>query len=251
MSFSDKDKQVLMSKYIGENEQEHLAMRKSALGYCSLIEEMIRMAEYERGIPQEVIIQALDQGSGLHDISFERAQECSQTTLDCDVDPERKYDSYVFLIWIKHPERLQACPLPNTESCPVQKASSGWALNNPDKLVVLWFSSSTFNTEKNDKKIIEEFRDKICSNGISNLLILDVDNIDWGYEKRKKYSYEEFEILIKDFLKPGNPESIFSDYIDGLRIALLSMGKKCILSSLRGESYSLQQSWTAIIHPVR
>ena len=241
MGFSDEDKQALKSKYIGTNEEEHLDMRYSPPGYCLLIEEMIRMAEHERGIPKEVIIQALDQGSNLHGISFERAQKSSQILLDYGVNPKNKYDSYIFLIWIKHPEKFQSSPLPNTKSCPVQKTSSGWALCNPDKLVVLWFSSSTFNAQNNDKKTIDDFRHIMTLNEVSNLLLLDVDSIDWGNEKRKKYSQDELKVPIKDFLYPKNPEVEFGEYLDGLRVILLSMGKMCILSALRGENYHIQK----------
>ena len=241
LGFSEQDKALLKSKHLGENEEEHLCRRETPPGYCPLIEEMIRTAQSEKKLTREAIIKALDQAANLPCISFESAQKASEIYLDCESNPGKKYDSYVFLIWVKHPERPGACPLPNTESCPVQQAGYDWALKNPDKLVVLWFSSSTLNAEQNDKKMIREFQDTIRSSEVSNLLVLDVDDINWGDEARSRGFNDDTKVSIKTFLRPRNPEISFANYIDGLRIVLLSMGSQCIFSASVGKNYSIQR----------
>ena len=241
LGFSERDKALLKLKHLGENEEEHLSYRATPPGYCPLIEEMIRIAQSEKNLTKEVIIQALDQATDLPEISFKHAQKASEMLLDCESHSQKKYDSYIFLIWVKHPERLDACPLPNTTSCPVRQAGYDWALKNSDKLVILWFSSSTLNAEQNDKKMIREFQDTVRSNGISNLLVLDVDDIDWGDETRRRSIAYDTEVPLKTFLKLCNSDIPFTEYIDGLRIALLSMGSKCIFSASRDKNNSILQ----------
>ncbi|UYM17621.1 hypothetical protein [Endozoicomonas euniceicola] len=242
LNFDQKSINFLKDKHIGSNEDAHLKLRQDYPGYCSLIEEMLTTAYITKKIPPELIIDVLD--SVLEDqseLSFRDAQKADFTLVRMSNKSNKKYESYVFLIWIKHPASKEAHPLPNTKRNPVQQNAYDWAIRNPDKLVILWFSGSTLNKKNNDSKILDDFASTVALKGVRNLFLFNVDHIDWGDEKRKKFCPSDKEIDISSLLQPDNPEIKFSSYLNGLRVLLLSRGSSCILSAAKKSSYLIRK----------
>ena len=120
--------------------------------------------------------------------------------------------------------------LPNTDDCPVKQRCYDWAQHNKDKLVVLWYSSSRLDSEE-ERTALYNFQKKSLYDGITNILILDVDKINWGDEKRHRYGFEE-KTEISNLLV-FDDKQLFCQVLDGYRPALLSRGSSCIKSAMR------------------
>lgn len=241
LDFSEEEQEILKLQYLGMDEQPHLEMRNDEPGYVALVEKLIELAECNKKIPVDRIIQSLDSSSNCSVVSFSNAQKACQVMLDNDDVPGRKFSSNIFLIWIKHPDKKGDHPIPNTELRPVQQKSYDWAIKNPDKLVVLWYSSSTLNHENNEEAVIFGYQKEVVSSGACNLFVLDVDKIDWGDKRRKKYRHLEETYKIDSFLTLSNFELSFMEYLDGLRVALLSEGSQCIISSASRMGWQIRE----------
>lgn len=101
--------------------------------------------------------------------------------------------------------------------------------------MVLWFSSSMLDVSSDDHCQLLQCQNQNFSEGITNLIILDVDDIQWGTEKRFQYDNRQEKELICDSLR-FNGEDTFVDIIDRLRIVLLSRGSTYIKSAMKTPS---------------
>ena len=201
-------------------------------GSVFLVEDLLRTALMQKGLTAEAIFDALEE-SVKHGMKREILRDMNNqmfSPVDLSFAQSGRFESYIFLIWIKKDHKSLA--LPNTSDCPVMQRCYDWANHNPNKLVVLWFSSSMLDDFSDDHNQLLEFQQRSISEGITNLLLLDIDNIDWGDEKRLDNFDSEEMMLISDALLFGGKNK-FYEVIDRLRIVLLSKGSIYIKSATK------------------
>ena len=233
LGFSDEETDQLTKKYLGIEIDQHAARQVKVPGFVFLLEDLIRTALTHKGVSAEAIFAALDGYDGVYmtHAFFTELNNQMLSPVDLSLTPGGRFESYVFLIWIKKDQCSAA--LPNTIDCPVRQRCYDWANHNPDKLVVLWFSSSMLDVSSDDHCQLLQFQNQCISQGITNLIILDIDDIQWGGEKR--FHCGDRQELICDSLRFDGEERFF-DVIDRLRIVLLSRGSTYIKSAMKTPS---------------
>lgn len=231
LDFTDAEIQELQHTYIRGSESLHKECHRELPDFVFLIEAMIRQALIDKKMSAESIFNAIER-SGHFDKKFYPLREINnQTKLKVNpfADKSTSFTSYIFLIWVKKDKRSFA--LANTTDCPVKQRCYDWAKHNKDKLVVLWYSSSMLDPKKEQKSMFSDFQRNMLSNGITNILVLDIDDIMWGDEERYTYSYKGKAKISETLV--FNKELPFSEVIDGLRPVLLSRGSSYIKSAMQ------------------
>lgn len=231
LGFTDTEIQELQHTYIRGNESLHRERHDKLPDFVFLIEAMIRQALIDKKMSSEFIFNAIERsghfGERLH--ALREINNQVQLNVKPFADKSINFTSYIFLIWVKKDER--SCALPNTADCPVKQRCYDWAQHNKDKLVVLWYSSSMLDPKKEQKSMFSDFQRNTLSDGITNILVLDIDDIMWGDEERVTY-WSKGKAKISETLV-FNKELDFSDVIDGLRPVLLSRGSSYIKSAMQ------------------
>ena len=233
LGFTNAEIQELQDDYIRGDEGLYNEMRDRLPDYVFLIEAMVRKSLIDKNMSPENFFNAIENSGHFEKkiYLFREVNDHSKIPVNPFPHNSGYITSYIFLIWIKKDKKSLA--LPNTDDCPVKQRCYDWAQHNKDKLVVLWYSSSKLDSEE-EKKALYDFQKKSLYDGITNILILDVDKIDWGNEERYTFRHKGHkgkckisEILAFDDKKP------FSDVIDSFRPALLSRGSSSIKSAMQ------------------
>ena len=230
LGFTNAEIQELQDEYIRGDECLHNNTRDRLPDYVFLIEAMVRKALIDKNMSADYFFCAIE-SSGHFKKRYYPLREINDQ-VKIKVNPfahtSGYITSYIFLVWIKKDKNALA--LPNTDDCPVKQRCYDWAQHNKDKLVVLWYSSSKLDSEE-EQTALYDFQEKSLYDGIRNILILDVDNINWVDEKRYIYPFEGkteiSNLLIFD------DKRIFGMVLDSYRPALLSRGSSCIKSAMR------------------
>lgn len=232
LGFSAAETTQLAQKYLGKNRAKHLASKKKVPGFVFLLEDLVRTALTAKGVTAEEILAALEGSDGIYAKVgvFRNINNQTLPPVELSFKQSGRFESYIFLIWIK--KDMQSPALPNTIECPIRQRCYDWANHNPDKLVVLWYSSSMLDVASDDHEQLLQFQKQSFSEGITNLLLLDIDEIQWQGEKRFMYLFNEWQEPICDLLKI-NAENRFKDVIDRLRPILLSRGSTYIKSAMK------------------
>ncbi len=241
--------QSIHDRFIGCDESKHLELRYTEPGYVELTVHLVELAK-ENGHSFDSIIQAIKQVIGtnrffgktaflLSDLLVEANNiHSGQLSASYDLSSKEKWESYIFLIWVKNPDDPNADALPNTPDRPVQQKAIDWARCNPNKLVVLWYSSTPLNYGNGGGiERIKDYRQSIYEIGLNNLLVLDVDHVEWSPSIEPSFPYDQL-LTFQDCLLQTRRKfcPAFSHVIDNLRISLLSQGSSAITSaSLKGE----------------
>ena len=232
LGFNNAEIQELQDDYIRGNECLPTGHLDRLPDYIFLIEAMVRKALIDKNMSAEDFFDAIE-SSGHFETKLHILREINgQSKIKIPVNPfphnSGYTTSYIFLIWVKKDKKGLA--LPNTDDCPVKQRCYDWAQHNKDKLVVLWYSSSKLDSEE-EQTALYDFQKKSLYDGIRNILILDVDKIDWGNEERYKYR-RKGKCKISEILAFDDKKT-FSDVIDSFRPALLSRGSFCIKSAMQ------------------
>ena len=232
LGFSAAETAQLAKKYLGKNRAKHLASKKKVPGFVFLLEDLVRTALTAKGITAEEMLAALEGSDGIYAKVgvFRRINNQTLPPVELSFRQSGRFESYIFLIWIK--KDMQSPALPNTVGCPIRQRCYDWANHNPDKLVVLWYRSSMLDVSSDDHEQLLQFQKRSFSEGITNLLLLDIDEIQWQGEKRFMYPFNEWQEPICDLLKI-NDKNRFKDVIDRLRPILLSRGSTYIKSAMK------------------
>lgn len=236
LGFSTHEIKLLKRKYISTKQVQIEVRRVRIPGSVFLVEDLLRKALTQKGLSAEAIFVALEQ-SVEYGMTRDILRDINNqvfSPLELSFAQSGRFESYIFLIWIKKDQNSLA--LPNTSDCPVMQRCYDWANHNPNKLVVLWFSSSMLDDSSDDHDQLFQFQRRSISEGITNLLILDIDNIHWGGEKRR-INFSSEEMLISDALR-FDGKNKFNDVIDRLRPVLLSKGSEYIKSATKARYIS-------------
>ena len=229
LGFSGREIRWLKRKYISKKQVSDEVRRVKIPGSVFLVEDLLRKAVTQKGLSAEAIFAALEEYGMKHAILTDINNQIF-SPVDLSFAQSGRFESYIFLIWIKKDRKSLA--LPNTSGCPVMQRCYDWANHNPNKLVVLWFSSSMLDDSSDDHDQLLHFQQRSISEGITNLLILDIDNIHWGGEKRLDSFDSEEMMLISDALRFDGKHK-FVGVIDRLRPVLLSKGSEYIKSAMK------------------
>ena len=232
LGFCRREIKRLKQKYISAKQVEYEVKQVKISGSVFLVEDLLRTALTQKGLSAEAIFVALEESvdDGMEREILRDINKQTFSPVDLSFAQSGRFESYIFLIWIKKDKN--SLVLPNTSDCPVMQRCYDWANHNPNKLVVLWFSSSMLDDSSDDHDQLLQFQQRSISEGITNLLILDIDNIHWGDEKRLVNFNSEKMILISDALR-FDGENKFIDVIDRLRPVLLSRGSEYIKSATK------------------
>ncbi|WP_448216730.1 hypothetical protein [Endozoicomonas sp. 2B-B] len=230
LGFTDAEIQELQCTYIRGTESHHNKLHSKLPDFVFLIEAMIRKAQIDKNMDAEAIFNAIERSGHFNKKFYPFREINNQEKIQTNPFPDKSgcFTSYIFLIWIKKDE--SSLTLPNTTDCPVKQRCYDWAQHNNDKLVVLWYSSSMLD-RKEEKSTFSDFQRNILSDGIKNILILDIDNINWGDEERYTYWHIGKSRISETLV--FNKELAFDEVIDGLRPVLLSRGSSYIKSAMR------------------
>ena len=228
LGFSGREIRWFKRNYISRKKLEYKVRRVKISGSVFLVEDLLRRALTQKGLSAEAIFVALEEYGMKREILRDINNQMF-SPLDLSFAQSGRFESYIFLIWIKKDSKSLA--LPNTSDCPVMQRCYDWANHNPNKLVVLWFSSLMLDDSSDDHDQLLQFQQKSISEGITNLLILDIDNIHWRGEKRCIYSSSKEMMLISDALR-FDDKNKFVKVIDRLRPVLLSKGSEYIKSAM-------------------
>ena len=232
LGFSETEITHLAQKYLGENRAKHLAKQKKVPGFVFLLEDLVRTTLAVKGVSADVMFEALEGSDGIFAKKgvFRNLNKQTFRPVELSFSQSGRFESYIFLIWIK--KDMQSPALPNTVGCPVRQRCYDWANHNPDKLVVLWYSSSMLDVSSDDHNQLLQFQKRSFSEGITNLILLDIDDIQWQGEKRFMHRFSERQAPICDLLQ-FNDKNPFIDVIDRLRPILLSRGSTYIKSAMK------------------
>ena len=232
LGFGRREIKSLKQKYNCAKQVKNEVKRLKISGSVFLVEDLLRTALMQKGLSAEAIFVALEQSvdDGMEREILRDINKQTFSPVDLSFAQSGRFESYIFLIWIKKDKKSLA--LPNTSDCPVMQRCYDWANHNPNKLVVLWFSSSMLDDSSDDHDQLLHFQQRSISEGITNLLILDIDNIHWGVEKRLHGFNSDKMVLISDALR-FDGDNKFVDVIDRLRPVLLSKGSEYIKSATK------------------
>ncbi len=254
LDFTPGQIQSIQDRFIGCDESKHLELRDTEPGYVNLTENLVELAKAS-GHSFDSIIRAIKNvierkrffGATaflLPDLLIE-ANSIQSDPLSAGyyASSAERWESYIFLTWIKNPKFPDADSLPNTPDRPVQQRAIDWARCNHNKLVVLWYSSTPLKFGDGcDIQRIKDYRQSIYELGLNNLLVLDVDNIQWSSCIEPLIPFDP-SFTFQDCLLPGRIQlwPSFNHILDNLRLSLLSQGSSAITSASVRSAINLKQ----------
>ena len=244
LDFTPGQIKTIQDRFIGCDESKHLELRDTEPGYVNLTEHLVELAK-EGGHSFDSIVRAIKDviekkrffdGAAflLPDLLVEaNSIETDPLSAGYNVSSAEKWESYIFLTWIKNPKFPDADTLPNTPDRPVQQRAIDWARCNYNKLVVLWYSSTPLKFGDGcDIQRIKDYRQSIYELGLNNLMVLDVDNVQWSPCIEPLIPFDS-SLTLQDCLLPSKIKfwPSFDHILDSLKFSLLSQGSSAITSA--------------------